>query len=251
MNFVEYLDCTGGNGSNHSKYTNIGIALLEKDYQSKFFPTSVKQKKHLESKLVQLYNEFNLIKEDNNDKICFNSINHSQNQRYTEQVYLYCELLDRINKSNSPNELDLSTTFDFGCGQGGSTLFLSTIYKQVIASDISDYELKFLNEKVKEFDITNVETSTHSGFKMLNNNPNQYNLINALWLGENNTDKSFLEEFVSSSRNGLKENGIILVKSDFSTVQKLEKLDRGFKINKNSPSVIIARKINDEFEPIN
>lgn len=108
---------------------------------------------------------------------------------------------------------------DFGCGSGGSSIFLSLQTPSVDAIDSDELEINRLRATELFKGITHVG----DGFELMRQQ-DQYDLIVAYYLGKCDSPIEFLKMFIASSEHALKPDGRLFVMSDLLTMDKFRSL---------------------------
>lgn len=132
----------------------------------------------------------------------------------------------------------MGNIMDFGCGRGGSSIFL---YRQggiVDAVDLSKKKLQSLRRKNK---LPRERIMQRDGLTVLRSNPGLYDMVVATGFGEYATSVEFAREFYEATQVGIREGGIIAVTSDLCTMDNV-RLAFGIQPPKYFPQFMIARR---------
>jgi 2-polyprenyl-3-methyl-5-hydroxy-6-metoxy-1,4-benzoquinol methylase len=108
---------------------------------------------------------------------------------------------------------------DFGCGSGGSSVFLSLQTSTVDAVDSDELEINRLRATA----LFRGNSHVGNGFDLMQQ-PDCYDLIVAYYLGRCNSPTEFLKTFITSSKHALRPAGRLFVMSDLLTMDKLRSL---------------------------
>ncbi|MBW2966624.1 methyltransferase domain-containing protein [Candidatus Woesearchaeota archaeon] len=111
---------------------------------------------------------------------------------------------------------------DFGCGRGGSSIFLNLQSEDVTAIDRNSRSI----QKLKETGLFPEKRAISEGaFGYIGEQPESiYDLITAFGLGWNNSHLSFIKSFYEATERGIKPNGKIIIVSDLLTMDKTRKI---------------------------
>ena len=111
---------------------------------------------------------------------------------------------------------------DFGCGSGGSSVFLSAQSDDVIAIDLDGHRI----QKLKDTGLFPEEKAiAGDGLEyMLEGLESSYSLITAFNFGKPNTPKDYIKEFHAASKRAIKPGGNIVMTSDFLTIDKAREI---------------------------
>ena len=117
---------------------------------------------------------------------------------------------------------------DFGCGSGGSSIFLSLQTPNVDAVDSDELEI----DRLRITGLFGGHSHVGDGFELMQQ-PDYYDLIVAYYLGKCNSPIDFLKAFIDSSEHALKPDGRLFIMSDLLTMDKVRAL---FGMDTDGPS---------------
>ncbi len=127
---------------------------------------------------------------------------------------------------------------DFGCGRGGSSMFLHKQGGIVDAIDVSKKKLQSLRRKKR---LPRERVMQRDGLKVLCSNAELYDMVVATGFGEYATEIEFAREFYEATHVGVREGGVIAVSSDLLTMDNV-RLVFGIEPPKYFPQFMIARR---------
>lgn len=131
------------------------------------------------------------------------------------------------------------TCLDFGCGEGGSSIFLNQQNSNVIAIDTNEQLL----DKLKKTGIFPSQRIVKGdGLEYMLKHPKTYDLITSLAFGgiDPQTTMQFVDYFYMAATQAIKPGGRIWVLSDLLTMDKLRKAF-GTEFNPYSPYGLIYK----------
>jgi predicted TPR repeat methyltransferase len=110
---------------------------------------------------------------------------------------------------------------DFGCGSGGSSIFLNAQSDDVTAIDLDEQRLK----KLIGTGLFKGKVIVGDGLKyMRDGQKSNYDLITAFYFGEPNANEDYIRHFHETSKWAIRPGGNIIMTSDFLTIDKAREI---------------------------
>jgi len=167
----------------------------------------------------------------------YQELTHNQEVRFRSTL----EVLEQELLSRRLRLEDLcGKIFDFGCGEGGSSILLAQRSEDVTAIDLDGSKLSELRQS-RFFPTRSVISG--DGIKYLLDQPaSSYDLIVARNLGDYNTPLRFIKRFYGAAQRAIKRSGKIMVDSDGFTIDKVREFLGTPYQRAYAPDVVISSK---------